>query len=434
MRVPELAELQIKTLGPAPYSSSISRAGRFVDESSRVLLLSDSAQVQAWQADGRPLPSLERAGPRANLFFEPSQTVCGIVTCGGLCPGLNDVIRSLALNLLEMYGVKRVLGFRYGYKGLSRQGPEPVVLDRDHVDRLAGTAGSFLGSSRGPQDVGEMVDTLVRRGVDVLFVIGGDGTLRGASALAAEVARRGEPIAIIGVPKTIDNDIAWTSMSFGFHTSVEEARKVVLAAHAEARSAENGIGLVKLMGRHSGFIAAHATVASGVANFCLIPEHPLQLDRFLASLEQRLRGHGHAVIVVAEGAGQELMESAGAKDASGNVRLQDVGLWLKERISAHLAGRGMEFTLKYLDPSYSIRSAPANTVDSEYCLLLGHFAAHAGLAGMTDMTVGLWHQHFVHLPISVVTETRKQVDLEDEMWQSVLTMTGQARSEVYSTT
>ncbi len=252
MRVPELGELQIKSLGPAPYPSSIARAGQFVDETSRVLLLSDSAQTEAWLGSGRPLPSLERAGPRASLFFEPAQTVCGIVTCGGLCPGLNDVIRSLSLNLLEVYGVKQVLGFRYGYKGLSRQGPEPISLDRSQVDRLAGTAGSYLGSSRGPQDLGEMVDTLVERGVDVLFVIGGDGTLRGASALAAEVSRRGEPIGVVGVPKTIDNDIAWTSMSFGFHTSVEQARKVVLAAHAEARSAENGIGLVKLMGRQSG--------------------------------------------------------------------------------------------------------------------------------------------------------------------------------------
>ncbi len=432
MRIPELSELQVKSLGPAPYPSTIARAGQFVDESRRVLLLSDSAEAEAWLASGRPLPSLERAGPRTNLFFEPAQAVCGIVTCGGLCPGLNDVIRSLALNLLEVYGVRQVLGFRYGYKGLSRQGPEPVSLDRGLVDRLAGTAGSYLGSSRGPQDLGEMVDTLIKRGVDVLFVIGGDGTLRGASALAAEVSRRGEPIGVVGVPKTIDNDIAWTSMSFGFHTSVEEARKVVLAAHAEARSAENGIGLVKLMGRHSGFIAAHATLASGVTNFCLIPERPIQIERLLADLEERLLCRGHAVIVVAEGAGQELLESAGEKDPSGNVRLQDIGLWLKERVSAHLHSRKLEFTLKYLDPSYSIRSAPANTVDSEYCLLLGHFAAHAGMAGKTDMTVGLWHQQFVHLPMAVVTESRKQVDLSTELWQSVLTMTGQARSEVVS--
>ena len=429
MRIPELTELTIKNLGPTSIPSNIARSGRFVDESSRVLMLSDSVQVESWLASGRPLPTLERAGPRAQLFFQPDQTVCGIVTCGGLCPGLNDVIRSLALNLLVVYGVHQVLGFRYGYKGLSRQGPEPVVLDIDRVQRLAGTAGSFLGSSRGPQEVSEMVDTLQRRGVSVLFVIGGDGTLRGASALAAEVARRGASISIIGLPKTIDNDIAWTNVSFGFHTAVEEARKVVLAAYAEASSAENGIGLVKLMGRHSGFIAAHASRASGVANFCIIPEEPLQLDNLLSRIKQRLHSHGQAVIVVAEGAGQELMACQEQKDASGNLRLQDIGLLLKERVSQHLTSQGVEFTLKYFDPSYSIRSAPANTIDSEYCLLLGHFAAHAGLAGKTDMTLGMWHQRFVHLPIAVVTESRKRVDLEDELWQTVLTMTAQPRTD-----
>lgn len=420
MRVPELAELQIQSLGPARFRSQIARQGGFITDDDRVLLLSETRKLEAWTG---PWPSVERAGPRAELFFEPTQTVCGILTCGGLCPGLNDVIRSLTLNLLGVYGVRQVLGFRYGYQGLSKGGPEPVVLDRERVDAIAGTAGSYLGSSRGPQDVAEMVDTLQAREVSVLFVIGGDGTLRGASALAAEVARRGASISIIGVPKTIDNDIAWTSMSFGFHTAVEEARKVVLAAHAEARSAERGIGLVKLMGRHSGFIAVHAARASGVANFCLIPEQPVELSTFLDRLEDCLQSHGHAVIVVAEGAGQELMERTEAHDASGNVRLQDIGLFLKEKITGTLQGT----TLKYLDPSYSIRSAPANTVDSEYCLMLGHFACHAGMAGKTNMTVGLWNQHFVHLPIPAVTQRRKQVDVEGELFQSMLTMSGLAR-------
>jgi len=422
MRIPELAELQIQSLGSARYRSEISRAGGFITDDDRVMLLSETRKLDEWSASGRPWPSVERAGARAALFFNPRETVCGLLTCGGLCPGLNDVIRSLTLNLLGVYGVRQVLGFRYGYQGLSKRGPEPLVLDRERVDAIAGTAGSYLGSSRGPQDVAEMVDTLQSRKVNVLFVIGGDGTLRGASALAAEIGRRGASIAVIGLPKTIDNDIAWTSVSFGFHTAVEEARKVVMAAHAEARSAERGIGLVKLMGRHSGFVAVHAARASGVANFCLIPEQPVELDRFLERLEEVLQKRGHATVVVAEGAGQELMAQSDARDASGNVRLQDIGLYLKERITSTLPNT----TLKYLDPSYAIRSAPANTVDSEVCLMLGHFACHAGMAGKTNMTVGMWHQHFVHLPIPVVTEQRKQVDTEGELWQSMLTMTGRA--------
>lgn len=417
--LPRPEDLVIQSLGPATHPSRIARTGPFVADDSRVLLVNDARQAEELLASGQPLPSAERAGPRGKLYFEPSQTVCGIVTCGGLCPGLNDVLRSLTLNLLGLYGVKRVLGFRYGYKGLTRKGPAPVDLTRDLVQALKGTAGTFLGSSRGPQDLTEMVDTLLDHQVNILFVLGGDGTLRGGSAIAAECRRRGCGISVIGVPKTIDNDIAWTNMSFGFHTAVDEARKVILAAHAEARSAEDGIGLVKLMGRHSGFIAAHATRASAVTNFCLIPEVQLDMPEFLESLASRLSGAGHAVVVVAEGAGQDLLELPVGTDASGNKRLQDIGLFLKDRITE----RFPQATLKYIDPSYAIRSAPPNTLDSEYCLLLGHFASHAGMAGKTDMTVGWWNQQMVHLPISLVTASRKQVDVTDELWQSVRMMT-----------
>lgn len=428
--IPSLDELRIATLGPGRYPTPVPRCAPFVDENSRVLLLTDSLEVQRYLDQGRTLPSLERAGPRAKLHFEPARTTCGIVTCGGLCPGLNDVVRSLTLNLLSGYGVRKVLGFRYGYKGLSPTGPDPVELTQPVVDTIAGLAGTYLGSSRGPQPVSTMVDMLQKHEVSILYVIGGDGTLRGGSDLAAECRRRGADIAVVGLPKTIDNDIAWTSQSFGFQTAVEEARRVILAAHAEARGAENGIGLVKLMGRHSGFIAAHAARASGVTNFCLIPEMEVELEQFLPQLEERLSRRGHAVIVVAEGAGQNLMTNSGATDASGNARLGDIGLFLKESIKSHLAERGMEFTLKYLDPSYAIRSAPPNTLDSEYCLLLGHFAAHAGMAGKTDMTLGWWNQTMVHLPIAAVTATRKQVDPNDEPWQAILAMMAGYRLEV----
>jgi len=419
---PELQELAIQSLGAGRYPSPIQRVGPYVDDRSRVLLSSDAGMIERYLSEGRPLPSVERAGPREKLFFDPAVTVCGIVTCGGLCPGLNDVVRSITLNLLELYGVRQVLGFRYGYKGLSPHGSEPIDLTRATVAPLAGRAGTFLGSSRGPQAVSDIVDSLEKYGVRVLFVIGGDGTLRGGAAISAECQRRGREIALVGVPKTIDNDICWTSMSFGFHTAVDEARKVILAAHAEATGAENGIGLVKLMGRHSGFIAAHATSASGLANFCLIPELDFQLEDFLTRLERRLSERGNAVVVVAEGAGQRLMEQSTGTDASGNARLGDIGLFLKERITSHLSARGLDSTLKYLDPSYSIRSAPPNTIDSEYCLLLGHFASHAAMAGKTNMTLGWWNQTMVHLPISVVTQTRKQVCLEDELWQAVSAM------------
>jgi 6-phosphofructokinase 1 len=402
-----------------------------VDETRRVLVASDLHELEACRAQGGPLPSFEPAGPRAELFFDPSRVACGVVTCGGLCPGVNNVIRSLVLTLHYGYGVRQILGFRYGYAGLvSKDAMEPVVLTPAVVENIHMQGGTLLATSRGPQDSGDMVDTLVRRGIDILFTIGGDGTLRGAHAIADEITRRGRPIAVVGVPKTIDNDLDWIERSFGFATAVDEARKVIVGAHAEARGAWAGIGLVKLMGRHSGFIAAHASLANSDVNFCLVPEVPLKLDGptgFLNALERRLNEKHHAVIVIAEGVGQDLLQDPTQveRDASGNIRLKDIGPFLRDRIAAHVAGRGRKVTIKYIDPSYTIRSLPANSIDAEFCLMLGQHAAHAGLAGKTDTVVGYWNQRFTHVPIPLAIASRKTLDPHGEIWQCVLEATGQ---------
>jgi len=298
------------------------------------------------------------------------------------------------------------------------------------VDNIQEAPGTILGSSRGPQPVEAMLATLQKYNISILFVVGGDGTLSGASCLAAEIKRHGLPISVIGVPKTIDNDLSWISRSFGFTTAVEAATAVIEAAHCEAKSAWNGVGLVRLMGRHSGFIAAHASIATGVVNFCLIPEVPFMLEGergFLKSLENRLKRKRHAVVVVAEGAGQYLFETSGEvqRDASGNIKLKDIGSYLKEAITQHLSSQGMEFSIKYIDPSYTIRSLPAGAVDAEFCVELGLNAVHAGMAGKTNMVVGLWNQQFTHVPISVVIAERKQVNPKDTLWQTVLNTTHQ---------
>jgi 6-phosphofructokinase 1 len=335
------------------------------------------------------------------------------------------------LTLTYNYGVQRILGFRYGYAGLApHSGYEPLVLTPEVVDTIHEQGGTLLGSSRGPQDVSAMVDTLVIRNVGILFAIGGDGTMRGVEALSREVARRNLPISIIGVPKTIDNDIAWLWRSFGFATAVEEGAKALEAAHNEARGAWNGIGLVKLMGRHSGFIAASATLSNSDVNFCLVPEVPFTLDGdggFLQALERRLTQKHHAVIVVAEGAGQDLLQDPNhlEYDASGNLRLKDIGPFLYREINRYFAARGTEVTIKYIDPSYMIRSVPANALDSEYCMLLGQHAVHAGMAGRTRMVVGYWNQSYTHVPIAVAVAQRLQLDPHDQTWQRVLDATGQ---------
>ena len=421
--LPSPDELEVSRLGEATLPSPLRGDDTFVDEETRVFVASETDQLAT--------SSFEAAGPRAKLFFDPEKASCGIVTCGGLCPGLNDVIRSIVLTAHHRYGVRRVVGFRYGYAGLAAEKlEEPALLTIDDVKRAHQHGGTMLGSSRGPQDLGEMIDTLSAWDIDILFCIGGDGTLRGASELAGEIRRRGLEISVIGIPKTIDNDLLWTQRSFGLMTAVEAARAVVEAAHTEALGAWNGVGLVKLMGRNAGFIAAHASLASGDVNFCLVPEVPFTMTGsggFLDSLEKRLAERHHALIVVAEAAGQELIENGGnpGRNSSVNPLLKDIGLFLKEEICAHLGAGGMPVDMKYIDPSYTIRGLPANSMDSSFCLILGQHAVHAGMAGRTDMMLGFWNHAFTHVPLQLVTRGRRQLDPRDEIWQRVLDATGQ---------
>jgi 6-phosphofructokinase 1 len=420
-------DFTIARLGECRIPSPMSGV-RFTSDDERVLYHARLEDLKPWVDKRVDPPAMEAAGPREKIFFDPSNLACGIVTCGGLCPGLNDVIRSIVLSLYHLYGVKKVYGFRYGYEGLVRRyGHTPLELTPDAVNRIHEIGGSVLGSSRGPQDPAEMVKTLEELKVCILFAIGGDGTLRGAQKIADEAVKRGLKISVIGIPKTIDNDVSFVQKTFGFETAVTEARRATYAANTEAEAARNGIGLVKLMGRDSGFIAAYSVLVDSQVNFCLVPEVPFTLERFLAELQQRLERRGHAVIVVAEGAGQELMAKTAERDASGNVKYGDIGIFLRDAIKDHFKRTSMEISLKYIDPSYTIRSVPADAHDSAFCLLLGHSAVHAGMSGRTNMVVGFWNHQFTHVPISLAVSQRKKIDPEGALWSSVLASTGQPR-------
>jgi 6-phosphofructokinase 1 len=415
--------MNITALGAARYRSPLKR---WVDDSERV----PATIVRT--VDARPEDGLlfELAGARKSLYFNPPETRAGIVTCGGLCPGLNDVIRSLFFEMHHGYGVKEVLGFRWGYQGLDPEhGAEPLVLRPEIVDGIHLQAGTILGTSRGPVDTARAVDNLVRRRVNILFAVGGDGTQRGAKALFEEARKRGHALCVVGIPKTIDGDIPFVAHSFGFLTAVEEAVKVLQRAHTEARGVRNGVSLVKLMGRHAGFLTAEATVASQDVNFTLIPEVPFQLEGecgFLAALERRILNRGHAVIAVAEGAGQELLRNTGnERDASGNVRLKDIGPFLHEKIEAWFHARKIPFVMRYFDPSYMVRSSPSNAEDSVLCDQYARHAAHAAMAGKTGLVIGLLHDCFVHVPIDLLATQQKRLDPEGPSWSAVLAATGQ---------
>jgi 6-phosphofructokinase 1 len=423
-------DLTISKLGECRIPSPMSGV-HFIQEDEHVLYHSNLKDIRVFLDQGKEPPGFEIAGPREKIYFDPSKLKCGIVTCGGLCPGLNDVIRAIVMGLYYHYGVETVFGFRYGYEGLTyRYGHTPLELTPEVVGDIHRDGGTILGTSRGPQDISEMVDTLDRMNVRILFAIGGDGTLRGAQAIVEEIGRRGLKIGVIGIPKTIDNDISYVERSFGFETAVAESRTAIYSAHTEATGARNGIGLVKLMGRESGFIAAYASLANSDVNLCLVPEVRFTLDGFLKALKNRMENRGHAVVVVGEGAGQDLVGISQDRDASGNIRYRDIGIFLRDRIKDYFTEEGTKVDLKYIDPSYTIRSMPANPRDSAFCLLLGHNAVHAGMEGRSNVVVGFWKNQFTYVPIPLATSKRKQIDPNGEFWDDVLSCTGQPRDMV----
>jgi len=428
--IESLGEAKIKTL---LLNDSIGTSKEmFKSDNDRILIdVNANAIIEQVKSQKQP-PTFELAGPRKRIYFDPSKLKCALVTCGGLCPGLNNVIRAIVLELYYRYQVKNIYGIRYGLEGfVPEYGHDLVALDPDKVVNIHEMGGSILGSSRGPQDIEVIVDCLERLNIGILFMIGGDGTLNAASKIAEEIKKRNAKISVIGIPKTIDNDIFRVAKSFGFDSAVDIATEAIKGAHKEAEGYPNGIGMIKLMGRHSGFIAATASLAQQDANFVLIPEIDFDLEGengLLTKLEKRLKERKHAVIIVAEGAGQNFFQNSTPEyDASGNLKLYDIGIFLKDKIRSYFHEKSMDVSIKYIDPSYMIRSLPANPNDHVYCGFLGRDAVHAGMAGKTNMIIGHWNNFFVNVPIPMTAGKRKRVNPNGKLWQTVLEATGQGQ-------
>jgi 6-phosphofructokinase 1 len=428
---------EIPVLGKANIASPIIRADRsgkgkkcFISDESRIIVDVQTEYIESTIAAGRKLLSFEQAGPREKIYFDPSKLKCAIVTCGGLCPGLNDIIRAIVLELYHIYHVKTIYGIRHGLQGFVPEYEHDVMdLTPASVSGIQDMGGTILGSSRGSQDIGVVVDCLERMSVGILFMVGGDGTIMASKKIADEIEKRNLKISVVGIPKTIDNDIFLVSRSFGFDSAVDVATQAIKGAHNESEAYPNGIGLIKLMGRHSGFLAATAALAQQDANFVLIPEVNIDLygkAGFLQALENRVTTRKHGVVIVAEGAGQNFFENKEQKyDASGNIVLQDIGLFLKEQITQWFEAKNIPITLKYIDPAYIIRSLAANANDSVFCGLLGRDAVHAGMAGKTKLLVSFWNNHYVHVPMEASAGRQKRLDPNGRLWQSVLEATGQ---------
>lgn len=420
----EINTLKIENLGSKRFNNPLNDKQYYRFRSD-----SDLFPVDPIYYGKNPTEYLELSGPRKKIFFQPGKTRAAIVTCGGICPGLNAVIRGVVMQLWHIYGCKDIIGIRYGFGGLGENALAPMKLNPDIVSNLKMLGGSILGTSRGTPATSTIVDSLVWQNIDVLFVIGGDGTMKGAAAIWDHVKKRGLKKSIIGIPKTIDNDIPYVTRSFGFETAVAEASEAINCASTEARSVKNGIGLVKLMGRNAGYIAANACLASGNANFCLIPEVKFELygqHGLMGLLEHRIRRRSHAVIVVAEGAGQEFFdrETLG-QDASGNNKLGDIGVYLKTQIKQYFTKIDFNCSIKYIEPSYLIRSTAPNANDQLYCDACARSAVHAAMAGKSGMLIGNRHHHLVHVPMSALMGKERKVRPDGDLWFSVRENTGQ---------
>ncbi|KAJ4901372.1 ATP-dependent 6-phosphofructokinase 2 [Raphanus sativus] len=380
----------------------------------------------------KPRVAYHRAGPRREILYEPSSVKAAIVTCGGLCPGMNTVIRELVVGLWELYGVREIYGIPAGYRGFYSM--EAVELNPKLVHNWHKRGGTVLATSRGGFDLSKIVDAIQQTGYNQVYIIGGDGTMRGAVKIFDEVSRRKLKVGITGIPKTVDNDVGIIDRSFGFQTAVEMAQEAISAAHVEAESAVNGIGLVKLMGRSTGHIALHATLSSRDVDCCLIPENGFYLEGkggLFEFLEQRLKDHGHAVLVVAEGAGQEIIPRNEAqkqeRDESGNLVFLDVGVWLKSALKEWWEREHPRelFTVKYIDPTYMIRAVPANATDNLYCTLLAHSSIHGVMAGYTGFVSGPINGNYAYIPLGEVAQTKNEVNTSDPKWAWVRSVTNQ---------
>ncbi len=427
----EKINLNIDNLGNRTIENPI-KGANYITDDIRTMYITDDRIHQMFCKMNKNLPSFEIAGPRQKIYFDPAKTRSAIVTCGGLCPGLNDVIRAIIMELYWVYGAKKdVYGIRYGLRGfISKYGDDFLMLNPKNVKDIHKEGGTILGTSRGPQDNVKIIDTLERHNINILFVIGGDGTLRAAEDLYHEISKRDLKISLVCVPKTIDNDIPFIQRSFGFETAFSIATTAIRAAHNEAEGAYNGIGIVRLMGRRSGFIAANAVLGLRDVNVILVPEMDFDLHGekgLLHHLEIRLKSRKHAVLVVAEGAGQKFFKDKNlGKDDSGNSRLGDIGLFLKHEIGKYFKDKDIEVNIKYIDPTYMVRAIPANENDSAFAGILAQSAVHAGMAGKTGLVIGRWNSEFTHVPIKTVNQYKKSIaDANINFWYNVVEATGQ---------
>jgi len=388
----------------------------FLNPNEKVLgtiLMNDSkAALRSHALDGGAI----RGNACKHIWWEPKKVKAALITAGGLCPGLNSIIQGVTNCLWRDYGVRQIVGITAGYNGLSDPAKHPsMLLTPELVEDIHMRGGSILKAGRGGFNAAKICETLRAGGYTHLFVIGGDGTQYAGHLLYVEARKQKLPISVVGVPKSIDNDVLFVDRTFGFDSAVEAAAGVIRNGWVEATSCPNAVGIVKLMGRDAGFVAAHAALASNLVDLVLVPEVEVEMEDVLQFVDATLAHKGHMVVVVAEGAGQAHV-ATGQKDASGHTVYGDVGVYLRDTLNKHLKPKGGRTF--YIDPSYIIRSVPPTPNDHIYCARLANNAVHTAMRGYTGVCVGAIHNIIVILKSKLIASGKKQLKIKSSTWQS----------------
>jgi len=324
-----------------------------------------------------------------------------ILTSGGDCPGLNAVIRAVVRTATDHYQYECV-GIKNGWKGAAVG--DIIPLPPLSVSGILYRGGTILGTSRfNPLKDGEttarILENLTLHRIGAVICVGGDGTLRASH----EIARMG--VNVVGVPKTIDNDIQATDVTFGFHTAVQIVTDAIDRLHSTAES-HNRIMILETMGRNTGWIALSAGLAGG-ADLILIPERPFSYDKICAMLTERHKRKSFSIVVVAEGAYPEGGEAVniGALDAFGRPRLGGIGFELAHEIEMRTSIEARVTVLGYVQ-----RGGTPVAFDRILATRFGVAAVEAVAAGKFDHFIALRGEELVAVPIADGVGQCKQVD------------------------
>ena len=438
---------KVELLGPltVPNPASEESVGLYRTPEARKTVTADMDVIAQFQARAQPVPAFLEAGPRRMLFHEPQSVRAVVVTSGGLAPGLNCVVHGIVTRHWNTYGVNAarrggIFGIYDGFVGLYNKPLDktPASLRPEITEPWLDRGGSMLGARRfHEQELGELADqitaNLALNDINILYVIGGDGSLKVAHEIAQRAKARN--ISVVGIPKTMDNDVLWVWQSFGFNTAVQKAAEVVNTMHAEAESTRR-VGLIELFGAESGFVAANATLASGHVDLVLVPEIFLALcpqqceallDRFIEYLSQTVRSkeRAHAIVVLAEGVGELFKQrqvKLGGQPVSGKNFAGELRDFLQGGLKDPL-GRVVDVFVN--QPRHNIRAVPANAYDQIYCARLGALAVDNALAGYTDVMVSQWLTEYVLVPLELVALGKKSIPPGGMFWKQVVSSTGQ---------